>query len=53
MPRQFIIFDEEDMKMLSEGLLVHQDADDDLPDLYFCTEKGYQKILEFWDEEDE
>lgn len=50
MPRQFIIFDEKDMKELADGWLVHQDGNGDFPDMTFCTEEGYKKFLEFWGE---
>ena len=46
MPIQFIVFDEEDMKRLVDGELVYQYYDD-LPDLVFCTEDSYKKLLKF------
>ncbi len=50
MPKQIIIFDEEDMQKLSEGWPVYLNAAHDLPDITFFTEEGYKKFLEFWDE---
>mgnify|MGYP004659318629 CR=1 FL=1 len=50
MPKQFIIFSEEDMKKLSEERPVHMDATKDFPAITFFTEEGYKKFLEFWDE---
>ena len=44
--RQFIVFDEKDMKRLVDDELVYQYYDD-LHDLVFCTKDGYKKLLEF------
>lgn len=50
MSKQIIIFSDEDMQKLAEGWPVYQDATQDLPNLMFVTEEGYQQFLEFWDE---
>lgn len=47
MHKEFIIFDEKDMKRLIDDRFVRLPADDDFPEMIFCTEACYQKYLEY------
>lgn len=50
MPKQFIIFTDEELKKLLDGSPVQMEASEYLPDLMFVTEDGYKKFLKFFGE---
>lgn len=50
MDKQFIIFAKEELLKLLDGSPVRMESSEDLPEIIFCSEDGYDEFEKFWEE---
>lgn len=50
MAKQFIIFTKEELLKLLDGGPVRMESSEDLPEIIFYSEDGFDKFKKFWEE---